>query len=216
MGAPAPPRPRPPPAPSAPLPTGPSVRAAGVFLVLLLLFAGLAYPGALTELATIETPGTAGGSLLHAPNGTVWGSALIGENITNPAMFWLRPSEIDDQAFLGAGSEVPPGPTDPALLNETDYYIAQEGLNNTTVPIDLVTPSASGLDPDLTPAAVLVQVPRVAHYSGLSEAFLTGLVNAHIHHPDAGVFGTSWVNVVELDVDLLADLPPGTNPGAPS
>lgn len=198
------------PSPSA-LPMGASPRAAIGFLVLLLLLSGLAYPEAMTGVAGALTPHTANGSIEHSPNGTAFASGLLGENITNPDLFWLRPSLIDDAAFSGAGGEVPPGPTDPALVNETRHYIALYGLNGTVVPIDLVTPSASGLDPDVTPAGVLVQIARVSTHTGLPESFLLTLVNTHIHSPFLGVFGTAWVNVVALDVDLLTYLPPGTS-----
>jgi len=193
----------------------PSVRATLVLLVLVVLVSGGAYPEALSEVAHALEPSTAGGSLLTYPNGTAYGSSRLGQNITNPALFWLRPSLIDDQAFSGAGSEIPLGPTDPALRNETLGYIALYGLTNTSVPIDLVSPSASGLDPDITPAAALVQVPRVSHYSGLNESFLTAFVNARIQGPTFGVLGPQFVNVVELDVALLSYLPPGTGYSAP-
>ncbi|MCI4349227.1 MAG: potassium-transporting ATPase subunit C [Thermoplasmata archaeon] len=192
-----------------------SARATATFLVLLLVGAGFVLPEGGSYVADLLNTNAAHGSFLHDPNGTIYASALLGQNISNPTLFWLRPSLIDDQAFLGAGGESPPGPTDPALLNETRYYISLEGLNNSTVPLDLVSPSASGLDPDLTPSATLVQIPRVALHSHLSEAFLLAFVNARIHHPALGVFGPSYVNVLRLDVSLLPYLPQGTGPKLP-
>jgi potassium-transporting ATPase KdpC subunit len=221
-GAPSPPS-RPPAPPAA---SGFSaVRASGTFLIFLVIVVGVVYPGALTVVAHTLVPASASGSLLTYPNGTAYGSKWIGENITNPALFWPRPSEIDYQTFegngTGAGNEAPPGPTDPALLNETAYYVAYycnwtsgnstvRCLENSTVPVDLVTASASGLDPDITPAAALVQVPRVAHFTNLSEEFLRGLVNAHIVEPIFGFIGPEFVNVLELDEALIAYLPAGT------
>ncbi len=225
-GAPRAPTVAPAPRPAADAGRPPSaVRASLSFLLVLALVAGLAYPTAITLVAEKLAPATAAGSLLHYPNGTAYGSSDLGQNITNPALFWPRPSEIDYQAFegngTGAGNEVPPGPTDPALLNETAYYVryycnetignvSLYCLENATVPIDLVTPSASGLDPDITPAAALVQIPRVAYYGHLSEEELRGLVNAHIVEPYLGFIGTEYVNVLSLDQALLAYLPAGT------
>jgi K+-transporting ATPase ATPase C chain len=218
----APPHPHPP--PPDPTRLG-ALRASGTFLILLVVVAGGLYPGALSLVAHTLVPGSAGGSLLTYPNGTAYGSRWVGENVTNPALFWPRASEIDYQTFVGngtgPGNEFPPGPTDPALLNETAYYVQYychwtSGnatvycLQNRTVPIDLVAPSASGVDPDITPAAALVQIPRIAHYTSLSEEFLRTLVNGHIVGPILGFIGAEFVNVLDLDMALIGSLPPGT------
>jgi len=202
------------------------LRASLTLLACLVVVAGLAYPGAITVFAQLANPAGANGSLVFYPNGTAYGSSLIGENITNPSLFWLRPSLIDDQTFNATGGsnapgdEVPYGPTDPNLRNSTQYYVdayfnatgnmTAAELANLSVPVDLVTPSASGLDPDLTPAAVLVQIPRVAYYSGLHQSFLVSFVLAHVQGPLLGAFGPRYVNVVALDVALLPMLPAGT------
>ncbi|HEV2167077.1 MAG TPA: potassium-transporting ATPase subunit C [Thermoplasmata archaeon] len=220
------PAPHPPAPPGAPPPTMlAALRASGTVLVVLALAAGLVYPGVLVEAAHAIAPGSSYGSLLTYPNGTAYGSNYVGQNVTNPSLFWPRASEIDYQTLVGNGTgpggEVPPGPTDPALRNETEayirYYCAWTSgnatvycLENTSVPIDLVGPSASGVDPDLTPAAALVQIPRIAHYSGLSQEFLRGLVNAHLVEPTLGFLGTEYVNVLDLDGALLAYLPAGS------
>lgn len=181
----------------------PSVRALVGLLLLAILLGGVAYPAAVTGFAEAVTPQTAGGSLLYSANGTVIGSELIGQNITNTSLFWLRPSLQDYSATLGSGED-PYGPTDPNLLNLTRHYLAADGLNaSTTVPLVLVAPSESGLDPALTPDAVLVQIPRVAHFTHLSSAFLLSFVQAHIQAPIAGFIGPAYVNVITLDVDLL-------------
>ena len=185
-----------------------AIRPTLAFLVLLLALSTVAYPGLVREVAKLATPHTANGSILTFPNGTAYGSSLLGQNVTNPALFWLRPSLIDYQAFTGAGGEVPYGPTNPALLNLTQYYISVYGLNNTTVPIDLVAPSASGLDPDLYPEAVLVQIPRVALNSHLTQSWLMSFVTARVTQA-AGFVGPQYINVVTLDRDLLAYLPAG-------
>jgi K+-transporting ATPase ATPase C chain len=171
----------------------PSARAVGTSLVLLILMTGAVYPYVFTAATYAITPSTATGA-----------NITLGQNITDPALFWERPSLIDYQPFSGAGNEVPYGPVDPALLNETKAYIAQYGLENVTVPLNLVSPSASGLDPDITPEAALVQIPRVAHFSNLSQSALMTLVNASIKQPTAGFIGPQYVNVILLDKTLIA------------
>ncbi|MCI4350866.1 MAG: potassium-transporting ATPase subunit C [Thermoplasmata archaeon] len=182
----------------------PSVRASAVLVVFLIVVGGLGYPILVTAFAQYVTPATANGSLVVAANGTVIASELLGQNITNASLFWLRPSLIDYQPFSQAGNETPYGPTNPALRNLTLYYIGQYGLLNVSVPIDLATPSSSGLDPAITPEAALVQIPRVAAHIGLSQPLLTSLVQAWITQPTAGFLGPAYVNVLDLDRALLA------------
>jgi potassium-transporting ATPase KdpC subunit len=198
-------RPIPPPGGLAPEPPyrPPSLRSLLGVLALTVLLGGVAYPAAVTGFAQALAPASANGSLLYAANGTAIGSELIGQNITNDSLFWLRPSFHDYNATLGSG-ESPYGPADPALVNLTLYYLRAYGLNDTTVPLVLVAPSESGLDPDLTPDAVLVQVPRVAQAANLSQAFLVGFVKSHIQMPLLGFLGPQYVNVVQLDLDLIA------------
>ncbi|MCI4369443.1 MAG: potassium-transporting ATPase subunit C [Thermoplasmata archaeon] len=214
-----------------PMPILSALRPPAVVLVGLLLLSGIVYPGVVSVVAHSLVPGSADGSLLRAANGSILGSSLIGENISNPALFWPRPSMINDAAWLGAGSEIPYGPSDPNLLNETLYYassycstpvllsngtsvgaafskILKDCLNATNVPIDLVSPSASGLDPSLTPAAVLAQIPRVSAASHLTESWLVDFVNAHVQSSWLGYFGPSYVNVLQLDLDLIPHLSP--------
>ncbi len=181
----------------------PSLRSAVGILVLFVLFGSLFYPAAITGLAGVVVPHNADGSLIANPNGTWQGSSLVGENITDPHLFWLRPSAADYLPFQGAGDSSSYGPTDPMLRNVTLRYIAEYGLTNVSVPLDLVSASASGLDPDLTPEAVLVQVPRVAFQDNLTQNWTTRFVLAHIETPYAGIFGPQYVNVVELDLALV-------------
>jgi K+-transporting ATPase ATPase C chain len=190
------------------------IRSSATLLVLIVLIGGYAWPLVATDVAQAITPETANGSLLQSPNGTVYGSALLGQNVTDPCLFWLRPSMIDYQAFLGAGSEVPYGPTDPNLRNITAYYAQLYGLTNVSVPLDLFSASESGLDPHVTPEAAFVQVPRVAQNTTFPEAWLTEFVDQHVLSPVLGFVGPSYVNVLQLDVDLLAHLPTtGLGPG---
>jgi K+-transporting ATPase ATPase C chain len=185
---------------------GTHVRATVFVLLLTLLVSGFAYPAFVTAVAQVVVPSTADGSLLHYPNGTVAGSALIAQNTSAPYLFWSRPSLTDYNTTLGAAT--PPGPTDPALarlLNETLNYTRLYGnlTVNATVPFWFVAPSASSVDPDLTPEAVLVQVPRVSAASGLPLSFVTNLVNAHIQTSVLPYVGVAYVNVLRLDLALL-------------
>jgi potassium-transporting ATPase KdpC subunit len=182
------------------------LRAALLLVVLTLLISGFAYPLFVTGVAQLIDPSGANGSLLHYPNGTVAGSALIAQNTDAPYLFWERPSLTDYNTTLGA--ESPPGPSDPALgalLNETIAYMKEYGnfTVNASLPFWFVAPSASDVDPDLTPEAVLVQVVRVAESSNLSVEWVTGFVNDHITEPPVPYLGVAYVDVLQLDLDLL-------------
>jgi len=182
---------------------GGHVRATGVFLVLLLLVSAFGYPLLVTGIAQVIEPYSANGSLLKDANGTVIGSSLIAQNTSAPYLFWERPSPTDWNTT--DGMDTPYGPTDPALVNETLAYMAQYGnyTVNATLPLWLVSQSGSSIDPDLTPEAVLVQVPRVAHFGNVTEAWLTGFVNDHITNPPIPYLGVPYVDVLQLDIDLL-------------
>jgi potassium-transporting ATPase KdpC subunit len=210
-------------APDAPPPRAHSLaghlRAATGFIVLMVLVGGFAYPAIVTGIAHVIDPAAAGGSLIRYPNGTVEGSSQLAQNLSagtlGPSLFWARPSLTDYNTTLGADS--PPGPTDPALqalLNETIEYMELTGnfTVNATLPFWWVAPSASSLDPDLVPQAVLVQIPRVAannNYTVLGSSldarisFLQTFVNEHITQPVLPDVGVAYVNVLELDIALL-------------
>jgi K+-transporting ATPase ATPase C chain len=205
--------PQPPPATARPTTPPPSHTAGGharatiVLLVLTLLVSGFAYPLVVTGIAQVIDPGAANGSLLHYPNGTIAGSSLIAQNTSAPYLFWERPSLSDYNTTLGTGNDAP-GPTDPALgalLNETIAYMREYGnfTVNASLPFWLVSPSASAIDPDLTPEAVLVQVPRVANATNLSISFLNEFVNEHITQTPIPYLGVAYVDVLQLDLDLL-------------
>jgi potassium-transporting ATPase KdpC subunit len=206
------PSPRPP-ASVAPLPRPPRahslaghLRAVGVFLALLLLVAGFAYPAVVTEIAQVIDPGAAGGSLLYYPNGTLAGSSLVAQNTDAPYLFWERPSSTDYNLTMGAPT--PYGATEPALqavLNETIAYMKEYGnfTVNGTLPFEWVAPSASSIDPDVVPDAVLIQIPRVSHATNLSIPFLQAFVNRHIVNPVIPYLGVSYVDVLQLDLALL-------------
>ncbi len=171
----------------------PSGRAVATILVLMVVLLGAAYPYVFTVVAEVATPATMTGQ-----------NITLGQNITNPELFWMRPSLIDYQPFSGAGSEVPYGPTNPALYNETEMYIQEYGLQNVSVPLNLVSPSESGLNPDITPESALVQIPRVAHFSNLTQGALLQLVNSSIVQPVGGFIGPAYINVIDLDQTLIA------------
>ncbi len=180
----------------------PPVRAVIGLLVIFVVLGGVAYPLAVDGFARGTGGFNAVGGFVAGGNAAQLAELRIGENITNESLFWLRPSLDDYNTTLESGEE-PFGPTDPNLVNLTRYYIGVYGLNNTTAPIELVSPSESGLDPDLDPAAALVQIPRISLHTNLSEAYLTSFVQAHVEEPVLGIFGAPVVNVLQLDFDLI-------------
>ncbi|HYA11187.1 MAG TPA: potassium-transporting ATPase subunit C [Thermoplasmata archaeon] len=211
-GSPVTPGPPPAEAPPPPHRWTTHLRAGGIFLVVTILVTGVVYPLVVTGIAGVIDPSAAGGSLLYCPNGTVVGSADIAQNLSSgklgPGLFWARPSLTDYNTTLGAST--PPGPSDPALLallNETIAYL-RNGTGNTsptaTLPNWWVAASGSSVDPDLTPAAVLVQVLRVSNATNLSIATVNALVNSHITQPPLPFLGVPFVNVLELDIALLS------------
>ncbi len=187
------------------------LRPALVSFLGLSVLTGLAYPLALTGLARFLFPRQAAGSLIRR-DGRVLGSALIGQPFTDPGHFWGRPSATVDGdgrplPYNGAnsgGSNL--APSNPDLLKAVQARLAAlraadpdaTGL----VPVDLVTASGSGLDPDISPAAAAFQVPRVARARGLDEARLRALVARHTAGPQLGILGEARVNVLELNLDL--------------
>ena len=188
---------------------GTHLRATAVFLVVSIVVTGLGYPLLVTVIAQEIDPSAANGSLLRCPNGTVVGSADIAQNLSSgalgPGLFWPRPSLTDYNTTLGA--ETPPGPSDNAtywlLYNETEYYLHNLTYNDSptaTLPIWWVAPSASSVDPDITPGAALVQIPRVHANTNLSNVSLTELVLGHIAQPPLPYLGVPYVNVLELDL----------------
>ena len=161
---------------------------------------GLVYPLLITGLARLAFPKQANGSLL-VRNGEVIGSSLIGQPFTGPNYFHSRPSNAGAgyDAANSSGSNL--GPTSKALVDRVNGSVATE-TNGTPVPVDLVTTSGSGLDPDVSPAAALYQVPRVARERGLPEAQVHQLVMAHIGPRQFGLLGEPTVNVLSLNLAL--------------
>lgn len=182
------------------------MRPAVSLFVLLSVVTGIAYPLAVTGIAKITFPVQAGGSLIIKVGKPV-GSALIGQNFTDPKYFWGRPSATSPQPYnasASGGSNL--GPLNPALTDAVkgriDTLKAADPDNNNPVPADLVTASASGLDPHISPAAAEYQVSRVAKARGLPAEKLTALIAQHTEGRQWGLFGEPRVNVLKLDLAL--------------
>ncbi len=184
-------------------------------LILLLIFtalSGIVYPLVVTGIAQVVFPSQANGSLI-LQNGKVLGSQLIGQQFDDPKYFWGRLSATSPfpyNAYYGqtltASSGSNFGPTNPALIQEVQARVkalkAADPTNTAPIPVDLVTSSGSGLDPDISVAAALYQVQRVAVARGLTEAQVQALVNQYTEGRQLGLLGEPRVNVLELNLAL--------------
>jgi len=182
------------------------LRPALFLFVILSLLTGLAYPLLVTGVAQALFADQANGSLIAANDKTV-GSRLIGQAFADPGHFWSRPSATGPMAYNAAasgGSNL--GPLNPALTDavkaRVDALRAADPGNTAAVPVDLVTASASGLDPDISRAAADYQVARVARVRGLPVAAVQALVDAHTTQPYMGFLGEARVNVLSLNLAL--------------
>ena len=169
---------------------------------------GLLYPLAVTGLAQVLFPDQANGQLISR-SGTVVGSRIIGQAFASPGYFRSRPSAAGAGYDAANSGGTNAGPTSRMLVDAVRARVEQAQRENpgVPVPVDLVTASASGLDPHLSPAAALFQVPRVARERGLSDEVVRRLVEAHTEGRTFGVLGEPRVNVLELNL-ALDDLSP--------
>lgn len=182
------------------------LRPALVMILALTAITGLAYPLAITALGQALFPAEANGSLVLR-DGRVVGSALIGQDFAAPAYFHGRPSATAPQPYNAAASGASNlGPTSAALIERVRASAGrlQAGNPGAPVPVELVTTSGSGLDPDLTPAAAAFQIPRVAAARGLPETQIRALVAAQTRERVLGVLGEPRVNVLALNLALDA------------
>lgn len=182
------------------------IKTAFILLILLTVLTGLLYPLAVTALAQLFFPEAANGSLIKHHGQTI-GSRLIGQSFTATAYFWGRPSATTPYPYNGnasSGSNL--GPSNPDLLHAVKGRIAllqqADPHNKQAIPIDLVTASASGLDPEISPFAAQYQVPRIAKARKIPEAAISALINQYRNKRTWGLLGEPRINVLQLNIAL--------------
>jgi K+-transporting ATPase ATPase C chain len=183
-----------------------SLRTAVVSIVLFTVLTGLIYPFLVTGIAQLIFPSKANGSVL-LKNGKAIGSELIGQSFSSRRYFWSRPSATSPFAYnAGASSGSNYGPLNPALLEATGKRVKDlkdaDPQNTKPVPVDLVTASGSGLDPHISVAAALYQVPRVARSRHVSEGQVRSVVDQYTEQRQLGFLGEPRVNVLRLNLAL--------------
>ncbi len=181
-------------------------RPALSLLLAMTLLCGIVYPFALTALGQLAFPQQAAGSLIYR-DGQLIGSSLIGQSFSSARYFWGRPSATAPQpynALASSGSNL--GPLNPALLDQVKAYAqalrAADPDNPQPIPVELVTASASGLDPQISPAGARYQAARVARARGIPPAQVAALIAAHEQGPWLGLIGERRINVLELNLAL--------------
>lgn len=188
------------------------IRPLFTLFALLVLITGVLYPLTVTGLAQLIFPAKANGSLIKV-NDQLLGSELIGQNFTGTAYFWGRPSATStnpynayDQKSLTASSGSNLGPLSQTLVDivqsRVDGLRSVDPLKTSLIPVDLVTASASGLDPNISVAAAFYQIPRVAQARGLDEIKVIELVDQYTEKRKFGLFGEPRVNVLSLNLAL--------------
>lgn len=177
------------------------IRPAVVTFIALSVVTGIVYPAVVTGVGKAVFPDKAEGSLLMK-DGKPAGSRLIAQAFTEPKYFWPRPSAANYDASAASGSNL--GPSNPALAEAVAGRVKaiDGGASNGAVPVDLVTASASGLDPHISPAAAELQIARVARARGMDEAAVRKLVADRTAGRTLGLIGEPRVNVLELNLSL--------------
>ena len=196
------------------------VRPAVSLLILMTALLGIVYPLVITGIAKLAFPHQADGSLI-SKDGKLIGSTLIGQSFSDPKYFWGRPSATTPQPYNGIGSTGSNlGPLNPALIdavksNAKALHDADPD-NKQPVPVELVTASASGLDPEISPAAANYQAGRVARARGIEAAQVQALVVAYQQARLLGFIGEPRVNVLELNLALDSLVPASASPTSPA
>jgi len=183
------------------------LKIAVLLTLLYTLLLGLAYPLCVTGIAHVIFPRQANGSLIRV-DGTTVGSALIGQQFTRPEYLHPRPSSAGKTGYdptESGGSNL--GPTSKGLISRTAGYVTRvlkenPGLAKGSIPVDMVTSSASGLDPDISPANAYDQVPRIAAARGLSQTLVRELISKNITDREFGILGEQRVNVLKTNIEL--------------
>jgi K+-transporting ATPase ATPase C chain len=186
------------------------LRTATVMVIVLTVLLGIGYPLVMTGLSQVLFASQANGSLVRDSSGNVIGSALLGQNFAKPEYFHPRPSAAGDSGYdptSSGGSNL--GPTNQKLIDTVKdraaAYRAENGLADATpIPVDAVTASASGLDPDISPANAWLQVSRVAKARGMTETQVRGLMIRLTEGRTFGILGEPRVNVLKLNLALDA------------
>lgn len=176
-----------------------TLRPALRLLAVLTLVCGVGYPLAVTTAAQALWPHQANGSIVRV-DGRAVGSTLIGQAFTAPGYLWGRPSAIGHDARTSGGRNW--GPRDPRLVEAVRARAAALGAPGVAVPVDLVTASASGLDPHVSPAAARLQIARIAEARGVAPAAVAAIIDAAVESPTLGVLGASRVDVLTVNLAL--------------
>ena len=191
------------------------MRPAILLTLVLMLITGFVYPGIVTGLARLVFPQQAAGSLVSV-DGHVIGSTLIGQKFEQPWYFHPRPSAAGDGYDATASSGTNKGPTDrklaDTLIGSAITSAESDGAVKGQIPADMVTASASGLDPHISPANAELQAARVARARGADPAKVLELVRRHTESRQLGIFGEPRVNVLELNLTLDKELPRSSSP----
>jgi len=183
-----------------------SLRTSIIAIVLFTVLTGLVYPLLVTGIAQVIFPGKANGSMMTKGEKAI-GSELIGQQFSSPGYFWSRMSATSPFAYnAGASTGSNYGPLNPALLDATAKRVKDlrdaDPRNTSPVPVDLVTASGSGLDPHISVAAAVYQVPRVARARNVSEGAVKTLVDQYTEERQLGFLGEPRVNVLKLNLAL--------------